>query len=125
MYYLLNCVPSVLYIGLYIVTSILNKKVNFGVLAIIYLFVQPLYLLIVNIPFIYKKSKSYAAGIICMFSVIVFNALYTMLMHKIQTGYFLGDVPEGIYYLMVGIPVLIIIAGMGVIFLIRKVNADR
>lgn len=116
MYYLLNYAPSILYI----VVSMLSTKINFGVFAIIYLFAQPLYLLIVNIPFIYKKSISYVASIICMLSVIIFNVLYTIIIHKIQTGYFIGDVPEGIYYLMTGVPALLIIVGMGIIFLIKK-----
>ena len=116
MYYLLNYAPFILYV----VISMLSIKINFGVFAITYLFVQPLYLLIVNIPFIYQKSISYATSIICMLSVIMFNILYTMLMRKIQTGYFIGDVPEGIYYLMTGVPVLIIIVGMGIMFLIKK-----
>lgn len=116
MYYLLNYAPSVLYI----VVSMFSAKINFGVFAIIYLFAQPLYLLIVNVPFIYKKSISHVVSIIYMVSVIMLNVLYTMIVHKIQTGYFLGDVPEGIYYLMAGIPALIIIVGMGIIFLIKK-----
>lgn len=108
--------PSILYI----VVSMMSIKIDFGVFSITYLFVQPLYLLIVNVPFIYKKSISYVASIIYMVSVIIFNILYTMIVHKIQTGYFIGDVPEGIYYLMVGIPALIIIVGMGIIFFIKK-----
>ena len=116
MYYLLNYAPFILYI----VVSMFPTKINFGVFAIIYLFAQPLYLLIVNMPFIYKKSISYVVSIICMLSVIILNVLYTMLMHKVQTGYFIGDVPEGLYYLMAGIPALITIVGIGIIFLIKK-----
>lgn len=95
-------------------------RMNFGVFAIIYLFAQPLYLLTVNVPFICKKSISYVVSIICMLSVIMFNVLYTMLVHKIQTGYFIGDVPEGLYYLMAGIPTLITIVGIGIMFFIKK-----
>lgn len=116
MYYLLNFVPSILYI----IDSIVPIKIDFGVFAITYLFAQPLYLLIVNIPFVCKKSISCVASMIYMFSVIIFNVLYTIIIHKIQTGYFIGDVPEGIYYLMIGVPALIIIVGMGIIFLIKK-----
>ena len=116
MYYLLNYAPSILYI----IVSIVSIKIDFGVCAITYLFAQPLYLLIVNIPFVCKKSISCVASIIYMFSVIIFNALYTIIIHKIQTGYFIGDVPEGIYYLMTGVPALIIIVGMGIMFLIKK-----
>lgn len=115
-YYLLNYVPSILYV----VLSMSSIRMNFGVFAIIYLFAQPLYLLIVNMPFVYKKSISYVVSIICMLSVIMFNVLYTMLVHKIQTGYFIGDVPEGLYYLMAGIPTLITIVGVGIMFFIKK-----
>lgn len=116
MYYLLNYTPSILYI----IDSMVSIKIDFGVFAIIYLFAQPLYLLIVNVPFVCKKSISYATSIICMLSVIIFNVLYTIIIHKIQTGYFIGDVPEGIYFLMIGVPALLIIVGMGIIFLIKK-----
>ena len=116
MYYLLNYAPSILYI----IVSMFSIKINFGVFAIIYLFAQPLYLLIVNILFIYKKSMSYVVSILCMLLVIVFNVLYTMLYNKIQYGYFIGDVPEGIYYLMIGIPTSIIIIGMGIVFLFKR-----
>lgn len=98
----------------------MSIKIDFGIFAITYLFAQPLYLLIVNAPFVCKKSISCVASIIYMFSVIIFNVLYTIIRHKVQTGYFIGDVPEGIYYLMTGVPALLIIVGMGIIFLIKK-----
>lgn len=98
----------------------MSIKIDFGVFAITYLVAQPLYLLIVNVPFVCKKSISCVDSIIYMFSVIIFNVLYTIIIHKIQTGYFIGDVPKGIYYLMTGVPALIIIVGMGIIFLIKK-----
>ena len=116
MYYLLNYAPSILYI----VVSMMSIKIDFGIFAITYLFAQPLYLLIVNAPCVCKKSISCVASIIYMFSVIIFNVLYTIIRHKVQTGYFIGDVPEGIYYLMTGVPALLIIVGMGIIFLIKK-----
>lgn len=112
MYYLLNYVPPLLYI----MVSMMSIKIDFGVFIIIYLFAQPLYLLIVNVPFICTKSISYVDSIIYMISVIIFNVLYTIIMHKIQTGYFIGDVPVGLYYLMAVIPTLIIIVGVCIIF---------
>jgi len=112
MYYLLNYAPSILYI----VVSMMDIKIEFGVFAIIYLFAQPLYLLIVNIPFVCKKSISCVASIIYMFSVIIFNVLYTIIIHKIQTGYFIGDVPIGIYFLMICIPIIIIVVGIKKLF---------
>lgn len=116
MYYLLNYTPFILYI----IASIMHVEIDFGVFAIIYLFAQPLYLLIINVPFIYKKSISYVGSIICMLSVIVFNVLYAMLINKIQTGYFIGDVPRAIYYLMLGVPAVIVLVGIVITYLIKK-----
>ncbi len=116
MYYLLNYFPSILYI----IFSIVSIKIDFGIFAIAYLFVKPLYLLGVNIHFICKKSISYGVSVIHMFSVIIFNVLYTITVHKIQTGYFIGDVPEGIYYIMFGVPALIITIGMSIMIFIKK-----
>ena len=98
----------------------MHVEIDFGVFAIIYLFAQPLYLLIINVPFIYKKSISYVGSIICMLSVIVFNVLYAMLINKIQTGYFIGDVPNAIYYLMLGVPAVIVLVGIVITYLIKK-----
>lgn len=109
MYYLLNYFPSILYI----IVSKVSIKMDFGIFAIAYLFVKPLYLLSVNIHFICKKSISYSVSMIHMFSVVIFNVLYTIIVHKIQTGYFIGDVPEGIYYIMFEVPALIIV-GMSI-----------
>ena len=116
MYYLLNYVPCILNI----IDTTVRFKIDIGVFYIICLFAQPLYLLIVNIPFICKKSVSYVGSIICMFSVIAFNVLYTMLVNKILTGFFIGDAPEEIYYIMVGVPTLIIVLGLGIVFFIKK-----
>ena len=98
----------------------LSIKIDFGVFAILYLFVQPLYLLFVNLYFICKKNIPYFNSIICMTSVVVFNVLYTIVIHKIQTGYFIGDVPEGIYLMMLGIPISIIVIGIIVMIFLKK-----
>lgn len=55
-----------------------------------------------------------------MLSVIVFNVLYAMLINKIQTGYFIGDVPNAIYYLMLGVPAVIVLVGIVIIYSIKK-----
>lgn len=116
MYYLLNYVPNMLYI----LILAMPIKVNPVLFFIMYLFVQPIYLLIVNVPFVCKKTTSYTKCIVCMVSTIIFNAVLTIAIHKIRTGYFIGDVPEGLYYLMVGVPILIIVIGLGIICCIRN-----
>lgn len=40
--------------------------------------------------------------------------------HKIETGYFIGDIPEQIYHLMIGVPSVIVIIGTCVIYLIKR-----
>ena len=122
MYWLLNYAPIFLQIILFGVS--LNIKIdfniNFGVYAIINLFVFPVYLLLVNAIYINKKMLSFTKGISCMLSVIILNIILILITHKIQTGYFIGDVPEGIYYLLIGIPTIIILIGMGIIYFLRK-----
>ncbi len=116
MYYLLNYAPSVLYITI----SLKSIKIDFGVFAIAYLFAQPLYLLIVNVPFICKKSISYASSLTYMVSVIIFNVLYTIIAHKIKTGYFADDVPISIYFCMLCIPMMIVVFGIGILYSFKK-----
>lgn len=122
LYWLLNYAPIFLQIILFGVS--LNIKIdfniNFGVYAIINLFVFPVYLLLVNAIYINKKMLSFTKGISCMLSVIILNIILILITHKIQTGYFIGDVPEGIYYLLIGIPTIIILIGMGIIYFLRK-----
>ena len=55
-----------------------------------------------------------------MFSAVILNTVVILVTHKIQTGYYIGDVPEGIYYLLIGIPIVIIVIGMGIVYFIRK-----
>lgn len=115
-YYFLNYIPSILYV----VIMLSSIEVGFGVGAIVYLFVQPLYLLIVNASFVCKKSISYTHSIICMLSVVIFNGVYTIIEHKIRTGYFAGDVPIDIYILMFGVPIVVIVLGIGILYLLKR-----
>lgn len=112
MYYLLNYIPLILHM----VVLMMPIKMNFVVFFSMYLFAQPMYLLIVNIPLLCKKSISYIVSIICMTSVIILNVLYIMILHKIQTGYFIGDVPEQIYYLLFIVPTFIILLGVLMVY---------
>ncbi len=115
MYYLLNYAPSILLI----ILSATAVEIDFSVYAITYLFVQPIYLLFVNMVFICKKTISYANGIMYMASVLVFNVTYTIILHKIETDYFLGDVPIEIYFFMICIPMIVILLGTGILYLFK------
>lgn len=55
-----------------------------------------------------------------MLSVILSNTAVFMIDNKIESGYFIGDVPEGIYYLMIGIPTVITVFGIVLIRFLRK-----
>ena len=131
LYLLLNYIPAVLWI----IISMIFIEMNVSVFAVTYLFVQPLYLLFVNISFIRKKTISYIAGIIYMISVVLFNLLHSMAVHricilkrvvyKIQTDCFLGDAPIELYYYMFVIPTSIIIVGIGILYLVRKARKTQ
>lgn len=116
MYYLINYVPTILCV----IISIASIKIDFGVFAILYLFAQPLYLLIVNTLYICNKTISWFNSIIHMFSTVLLNVIYVIIIHKIKTGYYIGDVPEGIYYLMIGIPCVIILIGTCIMYFVKK-----
>lgn len=123
MYYLLNYIPCIMQAILF------SMYLRFGFVlpdkmkifyVIILLFVTPLYLLTINASFLATKHISYVKSMICMLSVIVINTSAFIVTHKIETGCFIGDVPEQIYYLMTGVPSIIVIIGTCVIYLIKR-----
>lgn len=122
MYWLLNYIPIFLQIMLFGV--VLNTRISFnisiGIYGVINLFVFPLYLLVVNTIGINKGRLTFVKSIGRMFSAVILNTVVILVTHKIQTGYYIGDVPEGIYYLLIGIPTVIIVIGMGIVYFIRK-----
>lgn len=122
MYWILNYIPLILQIILFSLS--LNFKIKFNIditiYAVINLFVLPIYLLVVNVIYMKDKMLSFTISFGCMLSVIILNVIVIMVTHKIQTGYFIGDVPEGIYYMLIGIPTVIIIIGMAIIYFLRK-----
>lgn len=122
MYWMLNYTPVFIQIMIFgiVLKSRINLNIPFGVYAIINLFVFPLYLLVVNIICINKGMLSFAKSIGCMLSTIILNIVVIGVTHKIQTGYFIGDVPEGIYYLLIGIPTMIILIGVAITYFLRK-----
>lgn len=122
MYWIFNYVPLFLQIILFSLSLKFNIKfnLNFAIYATMNLFIFPVYLLIINVIYINKGLLSFTKSIGYILSVIILNALVIMIVHKIKTGYFIGDVPEGIYYLLIGIPTIIILIGMAIIYFLRR-----
>ena len=96
MYWLLNYIPIFLQIMLFGV--VLNTRISFnisiGIYGVINLFVFPLYLLVVNTIGINKGRLTFVKSIGRMFSAVILNTVVILVTHKIQTGYYIGDVPE-------------------------------
>ena len=122
MYWIFNYVPLFLQIILFSLSLKFNIKfnLNFAIYATMNLFIFTVYLLIINVIYINKLLLSFTKSIGYILSVIILNALVMMIVHKIKTGYFIGDVPEGIYYLLIGIPTIIILIGMAIIYFLRR-----
>ena len=83
------------------------------------LILSPIYLLCVNFNYINKKSITYTMSVICMVSVIVARVVDTIISHKIKWGTYIGDVPEGIYYILIIVPVIIILIGMSIFYFVK------
>ena len=83
------------------------------------LILSPIYLLCINFNYINKKSITYAMSVICMVSVIVARVVVIIISHKIKWGTFIGDVPEGIYYLFIIVPLIIVLIGMSIFFFVK------
>ena len=123
MYYILNYIPLIIQITIlfiHICEGIVFKHGTQYLYIIFLIFITPIYLLIVNKICWDKEYISFQKSMVNMLFVILCNTLSFMINNKIQYGYFIGDVPEGIYYLMIGIPTLIIIIGMGIVFLFKS-----
>lgn len=122
MYYLLNYLPFFIKMTTHVIvlSGKISLNINFGLYMIISLFILPIYLLLVNGYYILVKGISYKLSCTCMLSVIFLNVLVFMITHKIQQGTFIGDVPEGLYYLWIGIPSAIILIGIIIYYLIRR-----
>ncbi len=114
-YCLLNYIPSLVEL---LVLSV-PIKVNIVVAIIYSLIIVPVYLLLVNTLYIIKHELSCGKSIIFMLSTVVINIAMFVITHKAQTGYFIGDIPEGIFYLWGGIPSVIIFVGILITYYIR------
>lgn len=54
-----------------------------------------------------------------MLGVITISVGMMLVFHKIQYGEFIGDVPSGIYGLLLGVPTTIVIIAMSIYHLIK------
>ena len=123
MYYILNYIPLIIQITIFlfhICKGIVFKHGMRYLYVIFLIFITPIYLLMINKICWDREYISYQKSMVNMLFVILFNTLAFMLNNKINYGYFIGDVPEGIYYLMIGVPILIIIIGIGIVSLFKS-----
>lgn len=123
MYYILTYIPTFIQIIIFSLhrhVGIVFRTEAQILYVVFLLFVTPLYLLIVNRCFLIKDCISYSKSMSVMLSVILSNTAVFMIDNKIESGYFIGDVPEGIYYLMIGIPTVITVFGIVLIRFLRK-----
>jgi len=118
MYLILNYLPVLaqLFICGTAVFANFNYNIDFVLYAFLNLFGMPIYLLLINIFCIIRKNISYKLSIICMLTAILLNVLILLISHKITYGVFLGDIPEGIIYLLIIIPSVVVL--IGIIFFI-------
>lgn len=122
MYYLLNYLPFFIQMitHVLVLSSKISLNIDFGLYMIISLFILPIYLLLVNGYYILVRGISCKLSCTYMLSVIFLNVLVFMITHKIQQGTFIGDVPEGLLYLWIGIPSAIILIGIIICYLIIR-----
>ena len=119
MYWMLICLPLIIEVigGVY---SLHNPIVANRLIWIWVLIGRPSYLLLVNYLYIKQQKITYIIGLLSVICIICLSVGVILLSHKIKYGVFIGDVPEGIYYLLIGIPTIIILIGMGIIYFLRK-----
>lgn len=120
-YWILNFFPVLA--QMYICTTAIFAHINYNFDVTLYASLNligiPIYLLIINIVYLVHKSISYTSSIICMLATILFNVLVLLVFHKIKYGVFIGDVPEGIYYVLIIIPSIIVLIGIVVFYFVK------
>lgn len=121
MYWVLNFIPILVQMYIYItaIFTHINYDFNFATYALLNLLGIPIYLLIINIVYLMRKSISYRSSIICMLATILLNVLVLLISHKIKYGVFIGDVPEGIYYVLIIIPSIIVLIGIVIFYFVK------
>ena len=101
-----------MYVCITAVFAHISYNFDFTVYASLNLIGIPLYLLVINIIYIVHKSVSYISSIICMLATILLNVLVLLVCHKMKYGVFIGDVPEGVYYVLIIVPSIIVLIGI-------------
>ena len=122
MYWFLNCLPLIIELSIEIYALYIPIRYNAmenNLMWLWILIVRQIYLLIINIIFINRKKIIFSFGILCILGVITISVGMMLVFHKIQYGEFIGDVPSGIYGLLLGIPTVIVIIAMSIYYFIK------
>lgn len=123
LYWLLNAFPLLVELGIEIyalsINTIVYNAVGNTLMWIWILILRQVYLLCINIIYINKHMITYKTGIICMLGVIIASVGIMVVFHKMQYGVFIGDVPGELYFLMIIIPSIIVLIGMGIFYSIK------
>ena len=122
MYWFLNCLPLIIELSIEIYALYIPIRYNAmenNLMWLWILIVRQIYLLIINIIFINRKKIILPVGMLCMLGVITISVGMMLVFHKIQYGEFIGDVPSGIYGLLLGIPTVIVIIAMSIYYFIK------
>lgn len=121
-YWILNFIPVLaqMYICITAIFAHINYNFDVTLYALLNLLGIPIYLLIINIVYLVHKSISYTSSIICMLATIILNVLVLLVGHKIKYGVFVGDVPEGIYYVLIIIPSIIVLIGIVIFYFVKS-----
>ena len=78
------------------------------------LVVRQIYLLCVNLFYVYKKKISLTRSILYMLGLIVISVGLMLGFHKMQYGVFIGDVPEQLYCFLIVAPSILVFAGVAI-----------
>ena len=123
LYWLLNAFPLLVELGIEIyalsINTIVYNAVGNTLMWIWILILRQAYLLCINIIYINKHMITYKTGIICMLDVIIASVGIMVVFHKMQYGVFIGDVPGELYFLLIIIPFIIVLIGMGIFYSIK------
>lgn len=119
MYWMLICLPLIIEVIVGIYSLHVPVVVN-GLIWIWVLLGRQSYFLLINYVYIKQQKITYIIGLLSVICIICLSVGTILLLHKIKYGVFIGDVPEGIYYLLIGIPTMIILIGMAIMYFFRK-----
>ncbi len=75
---------------------------------------RQIYLLCINLYYVCKGRVSYIRSMVSMVGIIVLSVGLMLGFHKMQYGTFMGDVPGGVYCLLIIIPSIVVFAGVAI-----------